>query len=137
MERAWFKSYPKGVPHEINPEEYDSLVDLFEVAFEKYGDLPAFENMGKILSYNEIDQYSADFASYLQHDLQLKKDDKIAIMMPNLLQYPIALLGALRAGLIVVNTNPLYTPSEMLHQFKDSNTKAIVILENSFLLSNT
>ena len=130
MERAWFKSYPKGVPHEINPEEYDSLVDLFEVAFEKYGDLPAFENMGKILSYNEIDQYSADFASYLQHDLQLKKDDKIAIMMPNLLQYPIALLGALRAGLIVVNTNPLYTPSEMLHQFKDSNTKAIVILEN-------
>ncbi len=130
MDKPWFKNYPKGVPHEINPEQYDSLVDLFEVSFKEYSDDAAFENMGKSLTFKEIDELSAAFAAYLQHDCGLKKDDKIAIMMPNLLQYPIAMLGALRAGLIVVNTNPLYTTGEMLHQFEDSESKAIVILEN-------
>lgn len=130
MDRPWFASYPKGVPHEINPEQYDSLVDLFEVGFKDFAVNPAFENMGKILTYKDVDGLSANFASYLQHDCGLKKGEKIAIMMPNLLQYPIALVGALRAGLIVVNTNPLYTPGEMLHQFTDSECKAIVILEN-------
>jgi len=130
MDKPWFKSYPKGVPHEINPEQYESLVDLFEVTFREYPDQPAFENMGKVLTYKDVDNLSASFAAYLQHDCGLKKDDKIAIMMPNVLQYPIALLGALRAGLVVVNTNPLYTPGEMLHQFTDSESKAIVILEN-------
>ncbi len=130
MDKPWFSSYPEKVPHEINPEQYKSLVDLFEVTFKKYPDSPAFENMGKILTYKEVDEWSTNFASYLQHDCGLKKGDKVAIMMPNLLQYPIALVGALRAGLVVVNTNPLYTPGEMLHQFEDSECKAVVILEN-------
>lgn len=126
----WFKHYPKGVSKEINPEKYKSLVDLFEESCKKYGDMPAFENMGKSLSFCEVDKLSKDFAAYLQNVAKLQKGDKIAIQMPNLLQYPIAMFGALRAGLIVVNTNPLYTPKEMEHQFLDSGVKAIVIVAN-------
>lgn len=126
----WFKHYPKDIPQEINADKYSSLVDLFEEACRKYGDMTAFENMGKSLTFNEVNDLSADFAAYLQNVLGLKKGDMIAIQMPNLLQYPIAMFGALRAGLVVVNTNPLYTPREMEHQFRDSQVKAIIILAN-------
>ncbi len=130
QEYPWFKHYPKGVSKEINPEKYNSLVDLFEEACKKYGDMPAFENMGKSLNFCDVDRLSTDFAAYLQNVAKLQKGDKIAIQMPNLLQYPVAMFGALRAGLIVVNTNPLYTPKEMEHQFIDSGVKAIVIVAN-------
>src|SRR6478736_3713965 len=109
MAQQWLKHYPKGIPETINPEEYTSIVDLLEECFEKYGDLPAFENMGKQMSFTELDELSIRFASYLQNVAHLKQGEKIAILMPNLLQYPVALFGAMRAGLVVVNTNPLYT----------------------------
>ena len=126
----WFAQYPQGVAHEINPEEYESIPALLEEGFAKYGSHIAYENMGKTLTYSEIDEYSQQFAAYLQNVVGLKKGDRIGIQMPNLLQYPIALFGALRAGLIVVNTNPLYTPREMQHQYKDSGSIAIVIVAN-------
>lgn len=126
----WFKHYPKGIPQNIDADKYNSLVDLFEEACSKYGDMIAFENMGKAITFKDVDNLSADFASYLQNEIGLKKGDKIAIQMPNLLQYPIVMFGALRAGLVVVNTNPLYTPREMEHQFQDSQAKAIIILAN-------
>jgi long-chain acyl-CoA synthetase len=126
----WFAHYPKGVAHEIDPNKYQSIVEILEEGFARYSDKIAFENMGKKLTYNEIDILSAEFAAYLQNVVGLKKGDRIAIQMPNLLQYPVALFGALRAGLIVVNTNPLYTPREMQHQFKDSGSIAIIIVAN-------
>src|SRR5690606_3175186 len=126
----WYKHYPKGIPHTINPDKYDSLVDLFEESCSKYGDMTAFENMGKGISFKEVNDLSADFAAYLQNVVGLKKGDTLAIQMPNLLQYPVAMFGALRAGLLVVNTNPLYTAREMEHQFHDAGVKAIVILAN-------
>lgn len=129
-EYPWLKNYPDSVPQEIDPHHYASLVDLFEECFQKYSDLPAFECMGKVISYRELDKLSLDFAAYLQQELHLKKGDRIAVQMPNLLQYPVVAFGALRAGLVVVNTNPLYTAREMEHQFKDSGAKAIVILAN-------
>src|SRR5688572_23637599 len=125
----WFKNYPAGTPREINLYDYQSMVDLFEKSCEKYKTRVAFTNMGKELTYSEVDQLSRDFAAYLQ-GLGLKKGDRIAIQMPNLLQFPIAFFGALRAGLIIVNTNPLYTPREMEHQFKDAGVSAIVIVAN-------
>lgn len=127
---SWLKHYPKGVPHEIDTNKYASLVDVLEEAFKKYTGMPAYENMGKSLSFSDIDRLSSDFASYLQHDLGMKKGDRIALQMPNCLQYPIALFGALRAGMVVVNTNPLYTAREMEHQFNDSGAVTIVILAN-------
>lgn len=126
----WFQHYPKGVPHTINPDEYTSLPHLFEIGFEKYQHLPAMENMGKCYTYNELNEKVNQFASFLQNHTNLEKGDRIAIQMPNLLQYPIAMFAALKCGLVVVNTNPLYTPDEMKHQFNDSGAKAIVILEN-------
>ncbi|RLD23674.1 MAG: long-chain-fatty-acid--CoA ligase, partial [Bacteroidetes bacterium] len=126
----WFTHYPEGIAHEINPEKYNSIIEILEESFAKYSDNDAFENMGKKLTYKEVDEKSEQFASYLQNVAGLKKGDRIAIQMPNLLQYPIALFGALKAGLIVVNTNPLYTPREMQHQFKDSGSIAIVIVAN-------
>ena len=126
----WFKSYPEAVPHEIKLNEYKSVVHLFEESCKKYGGKVAFENMGVRLTYGEVDRLSRDFAAYLQSGLGLKKGERIAIQMPNLLQFPVAFFGALRAGLIVVNTNPLYTPREMEHQFKDSGAVAIVIVAN-------
>jgi len=128
-QRPWLKNYPSGVPANINPDEYTTLVDMFEDTFKKYNRRVAFSCMGKELSFSEIDKQSKAFGAYL-HSRGLEPGDKIALMMPNLLQYPIALFGALRAGLIVVNTNPLYTPREMRHQFTDSGVKAIVIAEN-------
>src|SRR4051812_37905088 len=125
----WFQQYPAGTPHEINLYDYNSLIDLFEKSCEKYRDRIAFSNMGKEMTYGELDNLSRDFSAYLQ-SLGLKKGDRIAIQMPNLLQFPVAFFGALRAGLIVVNTNPLYTPREMEHQFKDAEISAIVIVAN-------
>lgn len=126
----WFKSYPKGVEHEIDPSRYNSILDIIDKSVSEFHDLTAFENMGKKLTYAEVDELSKHFASYLQNVAGLKKGDRIALQMPNCLQYPVALLGALRAGLVVVNTNPLYTPREMKHQFVDSGTVAIVIVAN-------
>ncbi len=125
----WFKHYG-DIPHEIDPDKYKSIPAFLDESFSKFSDKVAFENMGKSLTYHEVDQYSKDFASYLQNVAGLKPGDKIAIQMPNLLQFPIAAFGALRAGMVVVNTNPLYTPNEMEHQFNDSGAVAIVILAN-------
>ena len=125
----WVANYPEGIPAEIQLYEYNSIVELFEASCSKYIDRVAFENMGVTLTYGEVDKLSKQFAAYLQ-SLGLQKGDRIAIQMPNVLQFPIAFFGALRAGLIVVNTNPLYTPREMEHQFKDSGAKAIVIVSN-------
>lgn len=125
----WIKNYPKGIPAEINLYDYTSVVELFEDALKKYSNRVAYENMGKQLTFAQVDSLSTHFAAYLQ-SLGLKKGDRIAIQMPNLLQFPIAFIGSLKAGLIVVNTNPLYTPREMEHQFKDSGAKAIVIVAN-------
>jgi long-chain acyl-CoA synthetase len=125
----WLKFYPEGVPHVVNPDAYPSLIDLMEEAFKNFRGASAYSNMGKELTFGEIDELSRNFAAYLQ-SLGLQKGDRIAIQMPNLLQYPIAMFGALRAGLAVVNTNPLYTPREMQHQFRDAGVKAIVILAN-------
>src|SRR5258706_889108 len=126
----WFKKYPVGIPHEIGKLEFNSLVDLFESSSKKYSELVAFENLGGSLTYGEVDKLSSDFAAYLQKDLGLKKGERIAIQMPNLLQFPVAFIGALKAGLIVVNTNPLYTAREMEHQFKDAQISALVIVAN-------
>jgi long-chain acyl-CoA synthetase len=125
----WIKNYPEGIPAEIKLYDYESLVDLFEKSCTKFKDRVAFENMGVEMTYGEVDKLSKDFAAYLQ-SIGLVKGDRIAIQMPNLLQFPVAFFGSLRAGLTVVNTNPLYTPREMEHQFKDSGAKAIVIVEN-------
>ena len=126
----WLQCYPEGIPHSINPDQYNSLGDLIHESAEKYKTQVAFENIGKKLSYSDIDALSDDFASFLQNEIKLQKGDRIALQMPNLLQYPIAMFGALKAGVIVVNTNPLYTQPEMEHQFNDSGVKAIVILAN-------
>lgn len=127
-DKRWLKKYPPSVPQSININEYRNISEVAEEAFKKYHDRIAFSNFGQDLTYHELDEKSAQFASFLQNTLKLKKGDKIAIQMPNVLQYPIALFGAFRAGLIVVNTNPLYTETEMEHQFKDSGVKAIIIL---------
>ncbi|MFT5883586.1 MAG: long-chain acyl-CoA synthetase [Arcticibacterium sp.] len=127
--KPWLKNYPKGVPSEINPDAYKSLIELMEEGFTNFSHLAAYSNLGKELSYADIDEQSKNFAAYLQ-SIGLVKGDRIAIQMPNCLQYPIVLFGALRAGLVVVNTNPLYTPREMKHQFNDSGAKAIVIVAN-------
>ncbi len=126
----WFQHYPEGISQQINPQQHKSLADFIEHCTNEYGPRTAFECMGASITFNELDQLSKDFAAFLQNDLRLKKGDRIAIQMPNLLQYPIAMLGALRAGLIVINTNPLYTAREMKHQFNDSGAEAVVILAN-------
>jgi long-chain acyl-CoA synthetase len=128
-QRPWLTNYPKGIPANIDPDAYPTLVAMVEETFQKYKKAPAFSCMDKTLTYEQVDKLSAQFGAYLQ-SRGLVPGDKIALMMPNLLQYPIALFGALRAGLIIVNTNPLYTPREMHHQFTDAGAKAIVIAEN-------
>jgi long-chain acyl-CoA synthetase len=130
VDRVWLKRYPSGVPAEINADHYSSLLDIFEQSIAKFADKVAFVNMGKSITYRELDRQSQAFAAYLQHELGLKKGDAVAIMMPNLLQYPVALMGVLRAGCSVVNVNPLYTPRELQHQLTDSKARAIVIVEN-------
>lgn len=130
MEKIWLKHYPKSVPATLNVEQYSSIVKVFDEAVKKYPNLRAFTNLDHTLTFAELDRKSADFASFLQNELKLKKGDRIALQMPNCLQFPIALFGAIRAGLVVVNTNPLYTAREMKYQFNDSGAKAIVILAN-------
>jgi len=130
LERPWLASYPAGVPQQIDPDEYTSIVAVLQSSLEKYRDRPAFANMGRSITYAEVDKYSKQFAAYLLGELKLKKGDRVAIMMPNCLQYPIATFGILRAGLTVVNTNPMYTPRELKHQLVDSGASAIVVLDN-------
>lgn len=129
-EKIWQKSYQSGVPISINMDEFSSIVDVLEKGFVKYKNKPAFHCMGKTYSYDEMRILSQRFAAYLQNTLKLKKGDRVALMMPNVLQYPIALFGVLQAGMIAVNVNPLYTPRELEHQLKDSGAQAIVILSN-------
>lgn len=133
MEKIWWKNYDSGVPHSIEDQlqVLNSIPDLMDDSFKKYKDKPAFHCMGKTFSYQEMDLMSAKFASYLQNDLKLKKGDRVALMMPNILQYPVALFGILRGGFVAVNVNPLYTPRELEHQLKDSGSKAIIIFENA------
>ncbi|MEL6864309.1 MAG: AMP-binding protein [Bacteroidota bacterium] len=128
-ERPWLKNYPNGIPANIDPNAYNCLVDLFEETFRKYRKQIAFSCMGKDMTFNQLDRWSKQFGAYLR-SRGLEPGDKVALMMPNMLQYPIALFGALRAGIVVVNTNPLYTPREMHHQFTDAGVKAVVIAEN-------
>ena len=130
LERPWLEQYPEGVPARIDVDEYPSIVAVLEHAIATYRDRPAFANMGKTLAYGEIDELSTLFASYLLGELGLKKGDRVAIMLPNCLQYPIATFGILRAGLTVVNTNPMYTARELRHQLVDSGTSVIVVLDN-------
>jgi long-chain acyl-CoA synthetase len=129
-DRIWLKSYPEGMPAEIDADRFDSVGALFEDMVHKFGDKPAYHNLGCTITYAELGQRSREFAAFLQALPGMAKGDRVAIMAPNLLQYPIALFGILRAGMTVVNVNPLYTPRELEHQLKDSGAKAIVILEN-------
>lgn len=133
MEKVWLKFYQKGVPEEIESivSKYKSLGDLLERSFNEFQNIEAFNCMGTGLSFNELDRLSQNFAAYLQNDLKLNKGDRVAIMLPNILQYPIALFGALRAGFIVVNVNPLYTARELQHQLVDSGATVIVIFEGA------
>ncbi len=124
MEKIWLKEYPAGVPAEIDLNEFTSLKDILEKSCERFADLPAYSNMGVTLRYRDIDRLSRNFGAWLQAR-GLNKGDRVAIMMPNALQYPIALFGALRAGMTVVNVNPLYTPRELEHQLIDSGASRI------------
>ncbi|MGA2397219.1 MAG: AMP-binding protein [Steroidobacteraceae bacterium] len=130
MERVWLNQYPPGVPTDIDPDQYPSLNAMFEEACAAYGNLPAYQNFGAILTYAQLDALSRAFAAWLQKKSGLVAGDRVALMMPNVLQYPVALFGILRAGMVVVNVNPLYTARELEHQLKDSGAKAIVIVEN-------
>lgn len=129
LSRIWQQHYPENVPHEIDPDKYENLLEYLKMGFQDYKQQVAFECMGKTLTYQEVDHLSRDFAAWLQHN-GFQKGDRLAIQLPNVLQFPVVMFGALRAGLVVVNTNPLYTPKEMEHQFKDSGAKGIVILAN-------
>ncbi|HAG95042.1 MAG: long-chain fatty acid--CoA ligase [Pseudomonadales bacterium] len=130
VEKIWSDKYPEGVTSDIQYGDYESVLDVFENACKKFADRPAFHNMGVSITYGELDKLSADFAAYLQHHTTLVKGDRIAVQMPNLIQYPIVIFGALRAGMVVVNTNPMYTTREMEHQFNDAGCKALVALAN-------
>ena len=130
MERVWLKSYPAGVPAEIDPTAFRSLGEFFAASVARFRDRTAFISMGKAISYGELDQKSRAFGSYLQNVVRLPRGARVALMLPNLLQYPIAMFGALRAGYVVVNCNPLYSPRELKHQLADSGAEAIVVLEN-------
>jgi len=131
MEKIWLSSYPPGVPADLELDPQRSLVSVLEDACARYSSLPAFTNFGRTITYAELDELSASFASALQNNFGLRQGDRVALMMPNLLQYPIALLGILRAGMVVVNVNPLYTPRELHHQLDDSGARAIVVVANA------
>ncbi len=126
----WKDKYPVGVASEINPDEYQNIQAVLRQSCERFADKPAFSNLGKTLTYGELYKLSGDFAAYLQQNTDLQPGDRIAVQLPNLIQYPIVVFGAMRAGLIVVNTNPLYTAREMEHQFNDAGAKALVCLAN-------
>ncbi len=130
MEKVWLKSYPPGVPEEVDLSEYQSVTDIFEQAIKQFGEHPCFYNLGTTLTYNEMDRYTDQLASYLQDLPGFEKGDRVAVMMPNVLQNPISIFAILRAGFTVVNTNPLYTPRELRHQLQDSGAKAIIVMQN-------
>jgi len=130
LEKVWLKSYPEGMPEEVPDPPFRSIRDLFEQSFEKYPNNAAYTNMGKTLTYGDLDRLSMQFACYLQNTLGLTRGERVAIMLPNILQYPVAMCGIFRAGLVVVNVNPLYTARELRHQLEDSGTKCVIILEN-------
>ncbi len=130
MDKIWLEAYQEGVPAEIDIHEFSSLKDLFEKTCSKFGASPAFANMGVTLTYADLEQHSRSFGAYLQKGAGLAKGDRVAIMLPNLLQYPVVLFGILRTGLVAVNVNPLFKPRELEHELRDSGAKAIVILEN-------
>nr|OYN53866.1 long-chain-fatty-acid--CoA ligase [Pectobacterium carotovorum] len=130
LEKIWLSRYPADVPAEIDPDRYSSLIEMFESSVKRYADRPAFVNMGEVMTFRKLEERSRAFAAYLQNQLKLQKGERVALMMPNLLQYPVALFGVLRAGLVVVNVNPLYTPRELEHQLKDSGASTIVIVSN-------
>ena len=129
-EKIWLKEYPAGVPAEIDPGRYGSIAEMVETVCAKFADKPAYDNFGCSMSYADVERHSRDFAAFLQSLPGMKKGERVAVMSPNLLQYPVALFGILRAGMTVVNVNPLYTPRELEHQLKDSGAKAMVIVEN-------
>ena len=129
-DRPWLQSYPQGVPAEIDPDQYRSIAAVFDATVARFGDRPAYRNFGKTLTYSEVDALATQFAAYLIGELGLKKGDRVALMMPNCLQYPIATFGILRAGLTVVNVNPLYTARELRHQLVDAGAAAIVVVDN-------
>lgn len=129
-ERPWLSSYPAGVPEQIDPDAYSSVVDVLETSIREYTDRPAFSNLGKQLTYGDIDRLSRQMAGYLLGELKLQKGDRVAIMMPNCLQYPISTFGILRAGLTVVNVNPMYTARELKHQLEDSGASVVIVLDN-------
>ncbi len=130
MDKIWLKSYPPCVPAEIHPAEYRSLLDIMERSLATYRDLPAYTSMDRTLTFGDLDVLSRRFAAYLQKVAGLRRGDRLAVMLPNVLQYPVAILAAFRAGLTVVNVNPMYTPRELEHQLNDSGARAILILEN-------
>lgn len=130
VENFFKDKYPAGVPAEIDPNQYSSVVDVFDTSCKKFSDRPAFSSVGVTLTYGELDKLTEDFAAYLQNKTNLKPGDRIAVQLPNLTQYPIVVFGAMRAGLVIVNTNPLYTKRELEHQFNDSGAKALVVLAN-------
>lgn len=130
MEKVWLKHYDDGVPAEIDADQYESLVDLFDQSCRQFADKTALMNMGSNMSYQELAEKSQAFANYLQHELGLKKGDRLAVMMPNCMQYPVVIFGALKAGVIVVNVNPLYTPDELTHQLNDAKVDVLVVLAN-------
>lgn len=137
MEKIWLKSYAPEVPAEINPDTYSSLAEVFDEAVQQYAERPAYYSMGKTITYRELDTLSSAFAAYLQQVLKLKKGDRVAIMLPNILQYPVALFGVLKAGLVVVNVNPLYTAEELTHQLNDAGSETLIVLANfAFTVSN-
>ncbi len=129
-DKPWLKSYPPGIPAEIDMNQFSSIRDIFEQAAKKFREKIAFSNIRTKLTYGRLDDLTRDFGAYLQSLPGMKKGDRVAIMMPNMLQYPVALFGALRAGFVIVNVNPLYTPRELEHQLKDSGAKVIIIIEN-------
>ncbi len=130
MEKIWLKSYPPGVPEQVPAPQFRSIREMIEHSFQEYPDNPAYTNMGTTITYRDLDELSMRFACYLQKDLELTRGERVAIMLPNILQYPVAMCGAFRAGLVVVNVNPLYTARELKHQLADSGARCIVILEN-------
>ncbi len=130
IENFWKDKYPAGIAAEINPDQYPNILSVLKESCQRFATKPAFTNLGKTLTYGELYKLSGDFAAYLQQHTDLKPGDRIAVQLPNVLQYPIVVFGAMRAGLIVVNTNPLYTARELEHQFNDSGAKAVVCLAN-------
>ena len=130
VDKPWLKNYSEGVPAEISIDEYASVADIFDQSVSKFEDLPAYSNLGKTISYREVKELTSRLGAYLKNELALDKGAKVAVMMPNLLQNPVAIFAILRAGMVVVNTNPLYTARELKHQMNDSGTEAIIIVEN-------